>query len=296
MKWLSGLVVITAMAVTLSGLLYPLHPDEVVYLGIGKAVSEGERLYVDVFDQKPPGIYVVAALSIKLFGDNRVWPRMLIAGVNWAIAWGIIKILKTIKVRGALVTGLGYVMIAPYFQGQFFLTEPFVVFLSIYSLLFIRRNTVCAGMFVGMALWFKQSAWAIVLAEGLYVFLYKKMHLRHWLVGVLFSGLGLWLYLFASGNLFLFWEKAGWFYPYNYPPTRATSWNEIILQVMMTAFTIGLLLVPSVARLYKLILLFSLPVLMYRPYHHYWLQILPFLILGFAQLIDHHCRIVKPLP
>ena len=46
----------------------PLETDEANYAYIGARLLDGEKLYVDLWDHQPPGVYVLFAAAISLFG------------------------------------------------------------------------------------------------------------------------------------------------------------------------------------------------------------------------------------
>jgi hypothetical protein len=47
---------------------YPIGRDQATYLVIGEGLLKGQRLYRDLWDNKPPGIFASYALIAKLFG------------------------------------------------------------------------------------------------------------------------------------------------------------------------------------------------------------------------------------
>jgi hypothetical protein len=49
-------------------LTFPMGRDQATYLVVGKGLLEGKQLYRDLWDIKPPGIYIVYAGIAKLFG------------------------------------------------------------------------------------------------------------------------------------------------------------------------------------------------------------------------------------
>ena len=58
--------------------LEPLYNyDSNCYFGIGRALASGHKLYVDMFDIKPPGIYYMSALSFMLTKDFHLTNSML---------------------------------------------------------------------------------------------------------------------------------------------------------------------------------------------------------------------------
>jgi hypothetical protein len=57
------------IAVRLHAFDLPLETDECNYAYIGARLLAGDRLYVDVWDHQPPGIFALFAVVIALFGD-----------------------------------------------------------------------------------------------------------------------------------------------------------------------------------------------------------------------------------
>ncbi len=61
-----------------------LHgPDATLYWTTGNAIRNGLTLYRDVFDPKPPGMFLLSAGSFSLFGDGRLgaWLAVLVLGL-----------------------------------------------------------------------------------------------------------------------------------------------------------------------------------------------------------------------
>src|SRR5579864_7791604 len=70
---LSGLSMFLAAVVALPSLAYPFGRDQGLYFYVGREwLLRGALPYRDLFEQKTPGIYVVHAACIALFGE-RVW-------------------------------------------------------------------------------------------------------------------------------------------------------------------------------------------------------------------------------
>jgi len=70
---------------------YPLTTDPASYAVVAHEMLHGKRLYVDVFDHKPPGIYLVDAIAEKLigYGDWEIWLLGTTAAVStlFALYW-----------------------------------------------------------------------------------------------------------------------------------------------------------------------------------------------------------------
>lgn len=47
-----------------------LHDDVHTYLAVGRGILNGLTPYVDLFESKPPGMFLFSALSLKFFGDG----------------------------------------------------------------------------------------------------------------------------------------------------------------------------------------------------------------------------------
>jgi hypothetical protein len=62
--YILALAIVVAILLKIPSLAEPVwNMDESIYLSIGNAVNNGEKLYTDIFDNKPPLIYLLAAIS-----------------------------------------------------------------------------------------------------------------------------------------------------------------------------------------------------------------------------------------
>lgn len=52
--------------------LVPLRSDSYIYLAVGRGILNGLMPYADLFETKPPGMFLLSALSLKLFEDGRL--------------------------------------------------------------------------------------------------------------------------------------------------------------------------------------------------------------------------------
>lgn len=52
--------------------LAPLRSDPHIFLAVGRGILNGLTPYVDLFETKPPGIFFLSALSLRMFGDGRL--------------------------------------------------------------------------------------------------------------------------------------------------------------------------------------------------------------------------------
>src|SRR4029079_12804955 len=61
-------VTAAAIVLRLPSLAEPIGIDQGIFATAGMGLTRGLRLYVDLWDQKPPGIHLTYALGVLLFG------------------------------------------------------------------------------------------------------------------------------------------------------------------------------------------------------------------------------------
>ncbi|MGB2986742.1 MAG: glycosyltransferase family 39 protein [Phycisphaerae bacterium] len=83
----------------------PLEADECNYACIGGRLLAGDRLYVDVWDHQPFGIFVLFAGLIALFGDAPEVIRWMTIVFSLASLALVFAILRRVSSRGAAITG-----------------------------------------------------------------------------------------------------------------------------------------------------------------------------------------------
>lgn len=75
----------------------PFETDVMIYAGFGHEMLAGRSLYVDLWDHKPPAIYIIFALAELIMGYGRhtvffldVFVNSLtLVGVYYACLWGV---------------------------------------------------------------------------------------------------------------------------------------------------------------------------------------------------------------
>ncbi len=85
---LSAALWLAALTIALPSLAYPLGRDQGVYFYVAREwLNHGSIPYRDLFDHKPPGIYVIYALAIALFRSHvwgiRVMEMAALGGSAW---------------------------------------------------------------------------------------------------------------------------------------------------------------------------------------------------------------------
>src|SRR3989344_3178082 len=139
------------------------YGDEMIYLTLGQGVRQGLTLYKDIHDNKPPLLYLTAAISENLF-----WFKAILAFWNLAtivlffkLAKLLFKSEKTVKVATiifALLTTL------PLLEGNTVNAELFMIGPSIIAFLLLlgekltSKKIFLAGFLFGIAALFKTPA------------------------------------------------------------------------------------------------------------------------------------------
>ncbi len=172
--WLTAVFALI-IALRIPNLFEPYYyGDEMIYLTLGNAVRNGLTLYKDIHDNKPPLLYLVAAIAGNLF-----WFKVLLmfSGVIatflfWKLAQNLFKkeekLVKISTVVFAVLTTL------PLLEGNIANAENFMLIptLAAFLLLFSSQNPkriMLAGIMFALAVLFKVPAVFDML--GLFVFL-----------------------------------------------------------------------------------------------------------------------------
>lgn len=88
----------------------PLETDEANYAVIGSRLLAGDRMYVDVWDHQPPGVFMLFAAAIAAFGDGPLVFRGLASGFSLGSLVLIYLILR--RASGTTAATLGVVLFA----------------------------------------------------------------------------------------------------------------------------------------------------------------------------------------
>ena len=83
----------------------PLETDEANYAYIGDRLLHGDKLYTDVWDHQPPGVFMLFAGAIKIFGDSPLVFRWLATAFSIATLVLVFAILRRISGRPAALLG-----------------------------------------------------------------------------------------------------------------------------------------------------------------------------------------------
>lgn len=221
-RWLAlalGLVLVMA----LPNLSYPIGRDQATYCVIGHGLLHGARLYRDLWDNKPPGIFYLYAVIVKIIGPT-MWSIGLI-DILWLLAVSVCIFPFTERTLGKSVAFIAVLVNAALHirAGYWDAAQPetFLMLFVFCSYLLVRGrrmklSPVLAGLLFAAAFWLKYNAIAflpfLMLAPCLPVDgsgkgipqPRLKTYCFHWsyLVSKFSAGLFLGIVLIVSGCLF----------------------------------------------------------------------------------------------
>lgn len=164
--WL-GMSLLFVLLRAFPSICYPIGRDQATYCYIGQRLLEGKRLYLDLWDNKPPGIFYFYALIVKIFG-TAMW-SVGVVDILWllVISYFIFRFTERFLGTAAAVTAVVFHATWRAWMGYWDAAQPenflvlFVIvayFLSSYA---GRRRWVCdalSGFLFGAAFWLKYNA------------------------------------------------------------------------------------------------------------------------------------------
>ena len=172
----------------------PLNMDEGLYAYGGWRILKGLVLYRDLYDFKPPGVYFLNAALFSITSPDAV--NVYLCAAIFAALTSVAVYALAKEVWGSKPAFLAGVLFAvfsptPYIQGNGANTEVFMVlpltwayYVMIRSLdRSARRNYFVAGLLVGLAAMFKQTA-VVGIAAGLYTIYWNRKGLRSYKTSV----------------------------------------------------------------------------------------------------------------
>jgi len=299
------------------------YGDEGIYLTLGQAVRKGLVLYKDIHDNKPPLLYLLAALV-----GNFSYYRAILFLWSFATIYLFYKlslILFKNKTAQIIPTFIFAILTSIHtFEGNVGNAENFMLLPTIsgfYLFLKAKKWQHCffAGILFSLATLFKVPAafdFVAVLLLPLILFLSKKqkkyslliIHYPLLLLGFLLPILITFVY-YASKNAFSYYLSAAFFQNLPYLASWTPDKPKIVnfpFPLVIRAVLLGGILVlvflyrKKISLLAKILLVwfsFSLfaALLSSRPYPHYLLQVIPSLSFSFGLLTEKTKEKIIPL-
>lgn len=165
------LAILFVLARALPILSYPLGRDQGTYLTIGQGLLDGKQLYRDLWDNKPPGIFIVYAGIAKLFG--RVMWSAAVVDILLLLVISYLLFRFTEPYLGPAGAAVA-VMVHASLHGEmryYWIAQPetFQVVCVLAAYLFMARrgrwgkaSSFAAGLSLGGACWLKYNAIAFL--------------------------------------------------------------------------------------------------------------------------------------
>ena len=139
------------------------YGDELIYLTLGNAIRQGLTLYKDIHDNKPPFLYILAAIAGNVFWFKVIlcfWSLLTIV-LFWKLAK---RLLDDRKKETVAVITFAILTTLPLLEGNIANAENFLIgfvitaFLIIFSLKNNFKNLFFAGCMLSFAVLFKVPA------------------------------------------------------------------------------------------------------------------------------------------
>ncbi len=140
------------------------YGDEMIYMALGQGVRQGETLYQDLHDNKPPLLYLTAALSGNLF-----WFKVILT--FWVLATIVLfhKLTETLleknkKAQKIATSIFALLTTLPLLEGLTVNSELFMIGFTILAFIILlrknvtKKNVFFAGMLFGVGTLFKVPA------------------------------------------------------------------------------------------------------------------------------------------
>jgi hypothetical protein len=163
--FLAGIALVLLRA--LPSLRYPLGRDQATYCVVAQGLLHGRLLYRDLWDIKPPGIYYIYAVIVKIFGPV-MW-SIGIVDILWLLAISICIFHFAKRYLGAPAAAIAVVFNALWHCSWGYIhaaqSETFItlfVFLACFILMSAQRENwrgnFAAGLMCGAAFWVKYNS------------------------------------------------------------------------------------------------------------------------------------------
>ena len=296
------LLVLLGLILRIPNLFEPYwYGDEAIYLAVGQGVRQGLLLYRDIFDHKPPLIYLIAALSGSLFWFKTV--LLVVNSVSIVVFWKLAVLVFKNKSKPVFLSSLIFTLLTtlPFIEGNLVNSEVLMLLPTLFSFYLVAdpvkntpRRTFLAGLVFSLSVLLKVPGIFDVFAVGFFwvisirnrkSFIRVVKHSAALFLGIAIPIFVSVLYFAVQGALLAYWE-AGWSQNFNYISRwvggGASGQSGLVWRVVVL---VGIMAVLAVLRRFfspRVLFLcvwfvFSLfaALLSGRPYPHYLIQVVP---------------------
>lgn len=158
------------------------YGDEMIYLAIGEGIRQGIPLYLSLHDNKPPLLYITAAISGNLFIFKAIlafWNLVTVYGF-----WKLAKYLfpKNTKLQNISTVIFGLLTTLPLFEGNIANAELFMITPVIFAFLILLskpnsiKNLILSGALFSFGALYKIPAAFDIFGIIAYWVIYTKLN------------------------------------------------------------------------------------------------------------------------
>lgn len=163
-KWLF-LLLLAVLILRIPSFFEPYsYGDEMIYLTLGEAIRRGVTLYKGIYDNKPPLLYIMAAIGGSLF-----WFKAILAIwhlITVFIFWKLTEVIFEKKKKSQIVTTVIFAILTtiPLLEGNIINAEIFMIGPTILAFLILLsknlkpKNIFLGGILLSVATLFKIPA------------------------------------------------------------------------------------------------------------------------------------------
>lgn len=163
-NWLTGILGLT-FTLRIPSFFEPYYyGDEMIYMTLGQGMRQGLSLYKDLHDNKPPLLYLTAAIAGNLF-----WFKVIMAFVSLIAIFLFYKLTKVILQKNEKAQKISTIIFAllttlPLLEGLTVNSEIFMIVFAIAALLILLKDNLksksiyFAGVLLGIGALFKIPA------------------------------------------------------------------------------------------------------------------------------------------
>lgn len=326
--WLIGLIALV-LVLRIPSFFEPYYyGDEMIYMSLGTGVRQGLTLYKDIYDNKPPLLYLTAAVAGSLF-----WFKAILAFWNLATIYIFYKLAEKLFPKNEKAQKIATVIMAilttiPLLEGNIVNAELFMIGPSILAFLLLLSDKLnikkifMAGALFGIAALFKiPAAFEMPVVIAFWFFSLTKSGWKEFIknsialtVGFAFPIVLTFIWYFFKGALneyisAAFMQNVGYVSSWQFGKTQAPFLvrNAHLLirgGVVVSGYVILFLSRKKLSPRFLFLatwVLFALfgVALSERPYPHYLIQVVPvvslFLATFFAEKSYEQSLVVIPL-
>lgn len=140
------------------------YGDEMIYMSLGQGVGQGLTLYKDIFDNKPPLLYLTAAIAGNLFWFKALLCFWSLLTIVFFYKLAVLLFQKNGRIQKVATIIFALLTTIPLLEGNTVNAELFMIGTSILALLILLgnnlnpKNIFIAGVLFGISALFKIPA------------------------------------------------------------------------------------------------------------------------------------------